>query len=172
MKASIKATGPIFNSHRMLQEYTEKYYLPAYERYQRLDGDSPALVKEFADWKRRMRESWPQVRVEEIEAEIPTETQVGVANDVTTRLYLGSLKPEDVKVQLYYGTIDSAGEILLPRIVEMDSATPASDGGDDVYTFTGCLSFGSSGKHGFTVRVLPSHPEQVNPFETGLIRWG
>ena len=172
MKASIKATGPVFNSHRMLQEYTEKYYLPAYERYQRLDGDSPAVVKEFADWKRRMRESWPQVRVEEIEAEIPTETQVGVANDVTTRLYLGSLKPEDVKVQLYYGTIDSAGEILLPRIVEMDSATPASDGGDDVYTFTGCLSFGSSGKHGFTVRVLPSHPEQVNPFETGLIRWG
>jgi len=172
MKASIKATGPIFNSHRMLQEYTEKYYLPAYERYQRLDGDSPALVREFADWKRRMRESWPQVRVEEIEAEIPTETQVGVANDVTTRLYLGSLKPEDVKVQLYYGTIASAGEILSPRIVEMDSATPASDGGDGVYTFTGCLSFGSSGKHGFTVRVLPSHPEQVNPFETGLIKWG
>ncbi|MFN2129319.1 MAG: alpha-glucan family phosphorylase [Anaerolineae bacterium] len=172
MKALIKATGPIFNSHRMLQEYTEKYYLPAYERFQRLDGGSTAQVKEYAAWKRRMQESWPQVRVERIEAQIPSETQVGVANAVEAQIRLGSLEPEDVKVQLYYGQIDAGGEILLPRIVEMDSATLADGTTDGVYTFAGSLSFNSSGKHGFTVRVLPSHPEQVNPFETGLIQWG
>ncbi len=172
MKATIKAVGPPFNSHRMLQEYTEKYYLPAYERYERLDGDSPALVKAYADWKRRMREGWPQVRVEEIMAEIPTETQVGCANDVEARLYLGSLEPDDVMVQLYYGSIDASGEILTPHIVEMDSAVPTNAGSDGLYTFTGSLCFDSSGKHGFTLRVLPRHPEQVNPFETGLIKWG
>ena len=172
MKASIQTVGPSFNSHRMLQEYTEKYYLPAFERYRRLDGDSPALVKAYADWKRRMRESWPQIRVEEIQAEIPSETQVGAANDVTARLYLGSLKPEDVTVQLYYGQLDAAGEILSPHIVEMDSATSSSGAADSLYTFTGSLCFDASGKHGFTVRVLPSHPEQVNPYETGLIKWG
>jgi len=172
MKALIKATGPIFNSHRMIQEYTEKYYLPAYERFQRLDGGSTAQVKEYAAWKRRMQESWPQVRVERIEAQIPSETQVGVANAVEAQIRLGSLEPEDVKVQLYYGQIDAGGEILLPRIVEMDSATLADGTTDGVYTFAGSLSFNSSGKHGFTVRVLPSHPEQVNPFETGLIQWG
>jgi starch phosphorylase len=119
-----------------------------------------------------MQESWPQVRVERIEAQIPSETQVGVANAVEAQIRLGSLEPEDVKVQLYYGQIDAGGEILLPRIVEMDSATLADGTTDGVYTFAGSLSFNSSGKHGFTVRVLPSHPEQVNPFETGLIQWG
>jgi starch phosphorylase len=172
MKASIKATGPIFNSHRMLQEYTEKYYLPAYERFQRLDGEDTVELREYAEWKRRMYESWPQVRVERIEAQIPSETQVGVANGVEAQIRLGSLKPEDVRVQLYYGQIDAAGEILLPRIVEMDSAIPTGGAVGGVYTFAGSLSFSSSGKHGFTVRVLPSHPEQVNPFETGLIQWG
>ena len=173
MKASIKATGPVFNAHRMLQEYTDKYYIPAYKRYERLSADNMQPVKEFANWKARIREHWPQVRLDAVESGIPTETQIGAANDIVAKIHLGALTPDDVKVELYYGTVDASGEILDPLVFEMESPAPTEQGEQPaVYTFVGHLSFASSGLHGFTVRIVPSHPEQVNPFETGLILWG
>jgi starch phosphorylase len=173
MKALIKATGPIFNTHRMLQEYTEKYYTPALARFERLSADDMKQAKEFAEWKRRIHEHWLHIRIDSIESDIPPETQIRSANNITAEIHLGALTPGDVKVELYHGTVDASGEILAPKIVEMQSeqsGPPPPDNG--VYTFIGHLSFKSSGLHGFTVRVMPSHPEQVNPFETGLILWG
>jgi starch phosphorylase len=174
MKASIKATGPVFNSHRMLQEYTEKYYTPAYERYERLVAEEMAPAKAFADWKRRVREHWPQIHIEHVESDIPAETQVGVANRIRCRIHLGVLSPQDVKVELYHGAVDASGEILNPKIVEMEPEKQALEPNKErqTYTFVGELALETSGQHGFTVRIVPSHPEQVNPFETGLIHWG
>jgi hypothetical protein len=55
---------------------------------------------------------------------------------------------------------------------EQSVAAGAKAGGKaGVYTFAKQLTCQTSGMHGFTVRVLPHHPEQVSPFETGLILW-
>jgi starch phosphorylase len=173
VKNSVKATGPVFNTHRMLQEYTEKYYIPAIQRHERLSKDGMALAKELAHWRERVRSYWSQVRVESVDSDIPDETKIDTENSVEVKIHLGALEPQDVKVELYHGTVDSSGEILDPQIVEM--TCPQCEGEEaqsGVYTFYGHLTFSSSGRHGFTVRVVPSHPEQVNPFETGLILWG
>lgn len=174
MKGSIKATGPVFNTHRMLQQYTEMYYLPACARYERLHADGMKAVKAYAQWKSRVRESWSQIRIENIESDIPSETTINEANCILARIHLGTLTPDDVKVELYYGAIDADGEILNPHIVEMENepADVADSHDGATHDFAGHLSFQSSGLHGFTVRIVPSHPEQVNPFETGLILWG
>jgi len=173
IKNSIKATGPVFNTHRMLQEYTEKYYIPAVERYERLSKDDMALAKDLAHWRERVRSHWSEVRVEGVDSDIPDETKIDSENNVEVKIHLGELEPQDVRVELYHGIVDSSGEILDPRIVDM--SCPQCEGDevqDGVYTFYGHLTFSSSGRHGFTVRVVPNHPEQVNPFETGLILWG
>jgi starch phosphorylase len=174
MKASIKATGPVFNSHRMIQEYTENYYTPAYSRYERLTAQDMEPAKSFADWKKRIRQHWPQVRIKNVESDIPAETQVGVANTITCTIHLGALNPQDVKVELYHGAVDASGEILDPKIVTMEpkEQEQPSEQKPETYTFVGELTLKTSGQHGFTVRVVPSHPEQVNPFEMRLIQWG
>jgi hypothetical protein len=41
----------------------------------------------------------------------------------------------------------------------------------DVYTFTGRVACGESGRCGLTVRVLPHHPDAVVPYEVPLIAW-
>ncbi len=171
MKASMKAICPIFNTHRMLQEYTEKYYIPAYERYMRLSADGLAPLKAFNAWKARVRQLWPQVQIRHVESDIPTETQVGRSNTIRADVYLGELTPQDVQVELYYGAVNPAGEIIDPHIVEMSSVGATGDE-QGLYTFVGHVTCESSGLHGFTVRVAPRHPEQVNPFEMGLITWG
>jgi starch phosphorylase len=171
MKATMKTVGPTFNTHRMLREYTEKYYTPACERYERFFQDDMSTAKAFADWKREIHEHWPQLHVQRVHSDIPVETQVGMANNVRADIYLGDLTPKQVTVELYHGPVDASGEILHPQIVQMEYQ-PAKDGDAGVYTFAKQLTCQTSGMHGFTVRVLPHHPDQVSPFETGLILWG
>ena len=171
IKASMKTVCPTFNTHRMLREYTEKYYSPACARYTRFSEDGMRTVQAFADWKQEMREHWPQLHVQDIRSDIPVETQVGLANNVQAEIYLGDLTPQQVTVQLYHGAVDSNGEILEPQIVDMEYQ-PDQKGQAGVYTFARQLTCQTSGMHGFTVRVLPHHSDQVSPFETSLILWG
>jgi starch phosphorylase len=167
MKASMKATCPVFNSHRMLQEYTEKYYIPACQRFESLGADEMSHGKALAKWKAHVRKHWPQLRVKRVESDIPSETKVGTANKIWAEIHLGALTPEDVTVELYYGSVNASGDIVEPRVTEMKSEST----GDGTCTFARYLTCQSSGMHGFTIRIVPSHPDQVNPFETGLVLW-
>jgi starch phosphorylase len=175
IKVSMKVICPIFNTHRMLQEYTEQYYVPACERYDRLSADQMAPVKALAGWKAHVYRHWPQVRIHRVESDISGEILAGTASSVWAEIYLGGgndhggLTPDEVKVELYYGMVDANGEILQPQIVEMQCN---QNGADGVYAFVGSVIYRSTGQHGFTVRVVPKHPDQVNPFEMGLILWG
>jgi starch phosphorylase len=175
MKGSMKVVCPTFNTHRMLREYTEKYYIPACERYEHLSRDDMKPAHAFAAWKREIHERWPKVRVQRVHSDIPAETRVGLANSVYAEISLGELTPQDVTVELYHGTVDANGQILNPHVTEMEyqaKNTPSGTGEDGAFTFVKQLTCESSGMHGFTVRVVPNHPEQVGPFETGLILWG
>ena len=49
---------------------------------------------------------------------------------------------------------------------------PVKAVGDDHWFEANGISFDKSGLHGFTVRVLPCHPDLVNPHRMGLIAWG
>jgi starch phosphorylase len=170
IKASMKTLCPTFNTHRMLREYTEKYYTPACTRYTRFFENDAETAKSFASWKQEIQQHWPQLHVQRVHSDIPAETQVGVANNVRAEIYLGDLTPRDVTVELYHGPVDANGEILQPQIVEMEYERERENQ-PGVHTFAKQLTCQSSGMHGFTVRVLPHHPEQVSPFETGLILW-
>jgi len=134
-----------------------------------------APVKALAEWKARVYRHWPQVRIRHVESDIPGEILAGTASSAWAEIYLGGgnnhggLTPDDVKVELYYGMVDANGEILQPQIVEMQGN---QNGADGVYAFAGSVICRSTGQHGFTVRVVPRHPDLVNPFEMGLIFWG
>jgi starch phosphorylase len=168
MKMSMKAICPTFNTHRMLREYTEKYYIPCCERFDKLTQQDMAPAKALSAWKQRIRQHWPQIRIQDVQSSIPAETQVGIANTITAKIYLGQLSPEDVRVELYHGTVDTSGEIQNPSVTQMEPENKV----DDVHTFINQLTCTSSGMHGFTVRVVPHHPDLVSPFETALIHWG
>jgi starch phosphorylase len=169
MKASIGALSYFFNTHRMVQEYTERFYLPGAERYWQLAADDMARAKALAAWKTRVRKSWDQVRVGKVEAEPFTELQVGDGLHVRTQVHLGSLTPDDVRVELYLGRVDAGGELVRAEATAMQPINEAK-AGDCLFEATDvrCLA---SGQHGYTVRVLPHHPDLTTPFLPGLIVW-
>jgi starch phosphorylase len=169
MKASIGSLCYYFNTHRMVQEYTERFYLPGAKRYQQLTGNDAVRAVRLAAWKRRIEAGWPEVKVEAVETEAFNELQVGDTFHARARVSLGSLTPEDVRVELYLGRVDPAGELVDAQATLMQPAGQDKAGSFSFET-SDVTCFGS-GQHGYTVRVLPYHPDLTTPFLPGLIVW-
>jgi starch phosphorylase len=168
MKQSMSTVCPVFNTNRMVQEYVEKFYWPSAQRYGGLAADGLKRSVELARWRKQVIQGWPQIRVEGVEAKGTDPMQVGNALEVSAKVNLGSLGPQDVDVQLFHGLVDSFGDIPNPQSIAMsaDGRSGAS------WTFLGTITCKSSGQHGYSVRVLPKHADLANPFESGLVSWG
>ncbi len=168
MKAAMKAICPYFNTDRMVREYTERFYIPLARRYARLTEDGMARAKALAEWKCNLCRSWPELRIVDVRAEIPAEVQVGSQIEVQALIHLGALSPEDVSVELYHGPLDEKGEISKAETLPMDCVESKGKGD---YVFRGVITCRTSGRYGYTLRVLPHHEDLSNPYELGLILW-
>lgn len=169
MKRAISTVCPFFNTGRMVQEYMEKCYGPADERYTALSADGFREARGLAQWRQRLQRGWGQLRIEQVEAKGADPMHVGAEMEVKARVNLAGLTPEDVEVQLFHGVVDSLGDIPAPRTASM---SPNGHHDGSTYTFTGRLVCRSSGQHGYSVRILPRHRDLSNPFEPGLVCWG
>ena len=169
MKASIGNLCHFFNTHRMVREYTERFYLPAAERQGRLTADGMARARSLAAWKERVRDQWSKVRIESVTADSLEGVQVNSEIKAQAEVSLGALTPDDVSVELYVGLVNADGEIIGARAIPM---RPVGDGGAGRYRFeASSVACCRSGLHGFTVRALPHHPDLIAPFLPGLIVW-
>jgi starch phosphorylase len=169
MKQSMSTVCPVFNTNRMVQEYIEKCYWPSAQRYDTLASDHLKKAADLAQWRSRLRQGWPQVRIETVESNGADPMHVGGELAVQARVNLGGLSPEDVEVQLFHGLVDSLGEIPAPRTVTMcHNGSPEGS----AWSYQGTIPCRASGQHGYLVRVLPRHKDLANPFETGLLCWG
>jgi len=168
MKASMASLCWYFNTHRMVREYAERFYLPACERIEQFMADSMAKAISLARWKERMRQAWPKIRIEGVESTSPEKLEVGATLQVRATVRLGQIKPEDVLVQLYTGPLDGQGKVRNAQTVEM---TCSHSGADGVHLYSGTIPCRSSGMHGYALRILPRHKDLISPFQAGLIVW-
>jgi glycogen phosphorylase len=169
MKSSIGHLCYFFNTHRMVKEYTDRFYVPASLRHQRLTADEMARAKALAAWKEHVHRHWPEIRVESVATGPLAGLEVGKAVRVQAQIRLGALAPDDVIVELYAGLIDAGGEIQQALIYPMQ---PAGSDGNGTYRFeVDSVACRQSGLHGFTVRVLPHHADLPTSFLPGLIVW-
>ena len=67
MKRSMRELSPRFNTHRMLREYTEQYYLPAQERIQRLTEPDIKSSEDYLNWWQRVNSEWKRVEIRHVE---------------------------------------------------------------------------------------------------------
>lgn len=168
VKNSIKKLNSYFNTHRMVREYTEQFYLPAADHYRALSADGMARARTLAAWKARVRGVWPEIEVRMVEADLPEEPTVGDEISARARVYLADLAPDDVRVEFTMGRLDTEGHLVDAQTSRMS----ATEGEHDAYTFeVDGVVCESSGLHGYTLRVLPAHDDLVTSFLPGLIVW-
>ncbi|OHB62823.1 MAG: alpha-glucan phosphorylase [Planctomycetes bacterium RBG_13_62_9] len=181
MKACIRWVAPRFNTHRMLAEYARRFYCPAGARYRHLTSEAMAKARAFAQWKSEIRQAWSDFAIKEVllnagngnggEQLNPRQPEMKVGSELIVRalIRLGRAQPQDVSVELYHGPMDSWGNIREGFALPMSYEQKASDDGEHWYA--GRMECQATGQHGVAVRVLPSHPDQSNPFDLGLVLW-
>ncbi len=169
MRESIRSVTPVFNTHRMVKEYTERLYLPAARSHREFTENDCAAAAELSQWKTRMRKDWPQVRIEQVQVgnadrqNIP----VGESLELSARVHLGAVNPEHIRVEAYHGETENGG-IKNPAITMLSQA---SQNGDGSYIYRGSVPAKESGAYGFSVRVIPTHPHLQQEHELRLITW-
>jgi starch phosphorylase len=168
MKSAMRSIGPQYNTNRMVREYTEKMYLPAIDHYTTLTADNFKRAKKIAVWKENLRRQWQTIKIGGVIVDDHMTLKVGESLTVRARIDLGQLKPEDVSVELYYGSLNARGEIENPKVALMK---PSDKPKGTVYEFIGVNKLETSGRLGHTVRILPRHEDLDNPYKLGLILW-
>lgn len=168
MKASMKLILREFTSRRMVQQYNSRFYEPAARSYRSLLADGAVRAGELVSKRKRLRELWPDVRAVAPQADRNlSDLHVGDSFTVTARVQLGHLRPSEVRVQLYAGPLDSGNNIWDVATHEM---AQYGDGVDGMHTYRHTLRCQRAGRHGFTVRVVPSGKEWEH--ETpGFVTW-
>ncbi|HLA40418.1 MAG TPA: alpha-glucan family phosphorylase, partial [Candidatus Glassbacteria bacterium] len=167
MKISISKLAPVYNTNRMVQEYLERFYVEAAERCSKLKQEQYKRAREMAKWRQKVYQAWQSVSIVEVKADTSHDYVVGTQLEVTATVKLGSLTPDDVAVEVYYGPLDQKRRIVEPHAVAL---VPGAVAGGAI-SYSGSVPCESSGRHGYTVRVLPRNEDMVNPHELGLIIW-
>ena len=167
MKESIRTLAPVFNTNRMVLEYTRRFYMPSAQSYHKLNADELGPAKVLAGWKQKVQDAWKQVAVRSAVAEDDGERLVGTSKRVRATVSLGSLSADDVSVEIYHGDIDARGEFANGHACPMKYEGEQ----DGKQVFVGEFKLDTSGLQGFTVRVLPKHQDLVQPLQLNLTRW-
>jgi starch phosphorylase len=168
MKRSVESIAPVFNTTRMVEEYTEAYYAPSMARYGRMTEGGLGAARALCDWKARVRAAWGGVKVEGVAQRGPSRVASGAPVSVVAEVRLGTLSPSDVAVELYYGPVQPSGALPRGRTAAMRCT---GDLGGGRHRFEGEIPTEESGEHAFGVRVIPWHDALPHRFATQLVRW-
>jgi starch phosphorylase len=170
MKRNLMTICPVFNTNRMLREYSERFYFPATDHTIDLRADRYRKGKEVAEWEKRVLGKWDHVKIVEVHQNsngrvFPVGEQVPIQVEVD----LGELGPGDVCVEIYHGKVDPLGEIREGRTLRLENT---GTNGKGLAVFEGKLDCFSSGRFGFAPRIVASHPDMPVQDRLKNIKWG
>ena len=169
MRESIRSVTPVFNTHRMVKEYTERLYAPAAQAYREFFQNGCSAASELSQWKTRIRKDWAQVRIDDVQVSNADRQNIPVGESlaVSARVRLGAVDPDNVRVEAYHGESDNGG-IKNPCVTTLSQL---KSNGDGTYVYGGSVAATESGAYGFSVRVVPIHPHLHQDHELRLITW-
>jgi len=166
MKTSMESICPAFNSNRMIEEYTRNFYMKAAKRHTKLIDNNFEFARKFAEWKRYLAANWPQIKILKVEDDLGKEFDLGNTFTVKASIKLGSVRPGDVAVQVYWGYLDSKHRMNQAAFDTM-KLTGNNDG---TYYFEGSVKADRVGHCGYVVRIMPQMDDQAIIIP-GLLTW-
>lgn len=165
MKNAIRTCAPRFSMRRMVIDYTERYYLPGADRGKAYQKDAWALAKEMVTWRAALRAQWQNVRVEM--GTLPqTTATVGDPVQISAKVWLHGVSPDDITVELVTGGQDGDHDLRQPVAMPMLQAEQEGD----ALLYTASFTPQRSGPLAVGVRVRPERIDQIVPIAP-LIRW-
>jgi starch phosphorylase len=167
VRHTLATLGPKVLASRMVGDYVQQLYLPAFAAGSALNGPGYEGAKDLAAWTSSVREAWPTVRVDHVESSgIGDSPQIGEVLHVRSYVSLGTLTPQDVSVEVVHGRVNESDELTGTQVVALTHVETYEDGR---HQFAGDVTLRRTGPFGYTVRILPRHDGLANVAETGLV---
>jgi starch phosphorylase len=168
MKSSMTKLNPVFNTNRMVREYTEKFYVPLGMIWQNHVEMKPKIIKSLAKWKETLRKEWGAIRVVDVRETGDANLKVGDRKQIKLLLDTGNVSPDDLVVECYYGPLDLEEHVVRGKSTIMKCERKLDE---NVYEYSGEIVCDNAGQHGYAVRVLPYNEHLVRKYIPGLILW-
>ncbi|MDO5712280.1 MAG: alpha-glucan family phosphorylase, partial [Micrococcales bacterium] len=167
MRHTLSTLAPKALASRMVQEYTRRLYTPAAQSGWAIKADDFAQARDLAAYEAQVRDQWRHVRVDHVESSgISASPQIGERLHVRGFVSLGTLKPEQVRVQTIYGHV-AENDDLSDTVTEDLAFAESFEGGR--HSFESELALRRTGSMGYSMRVVPKHPGLSNVAELGLV---
>ncbi|MDQ3575228.1 MAG: alpha-glucan family phosphorylase, partial [Actinomycetota bacterium] len=167
VRAALVSLGPRVVAGRMLHDYVEQLYEPMARREVVMRQSGHARTKDLSAWKQRVRSAWPLVKVGWLHGDSGP-ADLGAERTVEAAVDLGPLTTGDVTVELIHGPLGADDE-MASSTVPMDLVGPAD--GPSRHLYAGRFTCERAGRYGYNARVVPAHPDLIDPAETGLVAW-
>jgi len=160
VRYSMAELTPRFSSTRMVQEYLEQAYLPAAQALKQriVNGAEPA--KAMLAWEERVRRNWKSMHIAR-----PNISEEDGSWVYTVPVYLGEMAPDDILVEIY-ADVGPCAEAPSRELIK-GAAIPGTTNG---YVYTGRVA-SSRSTDGYTIRIVPRHPQVRVPAEAAMILW-
>jgi len=167
MKEALRVCAPRFSMSRQVKDYTNDLYLPATMAGRQMVEADYENARILAAWKDRVYLAWPQVRITATRPPVERAT-IGFHLALDAQVFLGSLSPDDVTVEVVWGQANGDDELQEIHSAPLTKAESLPGG---ALHYTGALQFENNGRFSYGIRVLPAHPLLRTKHELGLSKW-
>jgi alpha-glucan phosphorylase-like protein len=169
IKNIISEVAPDFTMQRMLHDYYDRFYLKLYERGRKMRAKKFAAAMEITQFKEKMTHAWEAIEV--VDAEImDTDNHPlpsGKAFEAKIKVFLGSLKPEEVGMEAVFYKRKSE-DTLVPQVIR--EMTVLSRNGHTA-TYVCKIDPKVSGVYEYGFRIFPKHPLLAHRQDLNLVHW-
>jgi len=166
-KASMKSVIPQYNAERMVMEYVRKFYSAASQQQARLKMHGSAGAMEIAQWKHRIAQHWPRVRMRLVDPP-PTRILPGERLRLRIAARLGPLSAEDVVAECIVGSEIESGRFDIQETHSLQAKGPDHDG-ETMFELD--MAAPRFGLQDYKLRLYPYHKLLTHRFEIGLMLW-
>src|SRR5437762_13882491 len=113
MRESIRSVTPVFNTQRMVKEYTEQLYIPAAQSYENFSRDGCGAATHLSQWKTQIRKDWAEVKISDVQIGNKDRQNilVGESLQISARVRLAQAVRDNVAVKDYTGEMDEAASV-------------------------------------------------------------
>ena len=148
VKQSIYDVGKNFNIHRMLNDYCEKFYIPASKKINAIFSDNYKKLKEITEFDKTIYENWDKLKFLDVNLGLEENSLLnsGDTVNIKAKIDTGNIDPKFLRVEIMYRYNDNDYKIIPLEISEKQ---------ENIINYAGDLKVEASGKQYVNLRIRP-----------------
>jgi phosphorylase/glycogen(starch) synthase len=169
IKNTIAKVASNFTTHRMVEDYQYKFYIPLYERNKKIVENDFALAKELSFWKKKVRREWPLIEVKSYIKPESAKEEISKGNEyyAEVELIIGDLKPEEIGVEMVFASKDKNNRMKFLKKYDFDLVSFE----DGIAKFKCIMMPETAGVYNFAGRIYAKHPDLPHRQDFDLVKW-